>query len=318
MSDRKFDPAPQQNIPAGVLWMILTNCLFVAVSVSVRYAGSGLPATQAAFLRYLFGAVLMIFVLRRLVSTPPHPRDLKVFAARGIVHGLAVLLWFYAIAHIPIGEVTALIHSTPLFVTIGAALFLGEKLHFHRIGAVVLGFIGTLIILRPGFSALQIGQWAGLGAAPLFALSFLIAKKMSGKYDALTNVALLSFFCTMILAPVAFLNWQSPSLHEVMILLLTAILATAAHYAMMQAFKYAPITVTQPLVFVQLIFAALAGYLFFAEPFDPFILLGGFVIVIAASYLVRREVQSAKSEQIAHSLVPVEKAKKANESVRLK
>ena len=149
----------QDRALVGIGWMLLTTVLFVCVTGIVRHLGSDIPAVEAAFIRYAIGLALVLPALRPLLRHWPRAALMKVFVARGIVHGVAVMLWFYAMARIPIAEVTALGYTSPIFVTLGAAYFFGERLHIRRIMAVVIGFIGAMIILRPGFQEKGLSLW---------------------------------------------------------------------------------------------------------------------------------------------------------------
>ncbi len=294
--------AAGNNISAGVGWMLLTTLLFVCVTAIVRYLGSDIPASQAAFIRYLVGCLLVMPTLLSLARARPSSGAMKLFAVRGVVHGIAVTLWFYAMARIPIAEVTAIGYTAPIFVTIGAWVFFGERLHVRRISAVAIGLLGALIILRPGFQAVQIGALAQLAAAPLFAASFLIAKQLTREASAGVIVGMLSIFCTLTLLPGAIVNWRDPTLEEVAWLSLTAVFATAGHYTLTRAIHAAPLTVTQPLGFLQLVWAALLGMLAFGEPLDPFVFVGGGVIVAAATFISHREMQASRRAQTPTSL----------------
>ncbi len=276
--------------------MILTGLLFVTVTGIVRHLGSQLPAVEAAFLRYAIGLILISPAFLRLRHHRPSTANMKFYAGRGLVHGIAVMLWFYAMARIPIAEVTAIGYISPIFVTLGAAFFLKEKVQFRRLMGVGVGFIGALIILRPGFETINLGQLAQLAAAPLFATSFLMAKKMTDKTDPAIIVAMLTLFCTLVLLPGAILQWRTPGIDELMWLTLTAIVATTGHYTLTQAFKAAPITVTQPIAFLQLVWAMLLGMFVFGEPLDFYVMLGGGIIVAAATYISHREAVIARKQ----------------------
>lgn len=280
-----------ENIPAGVAWMLLTGLLFVAVTGIVRYLGSDLPAAEGAFIRYAIGLLMispaLISVFRRKLSA----KTWTLYSSRGLVHGIAVSLWFYSMARIPVAEVTAIGYSSPIFVTIGAALFLGETLRMRRIIAVLIGLIGVLIILRPGFQEIGAGQMAQLIAAPLFAVSFLLAKKLTDEADSAEIVAMLSLGCTIVLLPMALADWRDPTWAEVGWLALTALCATAGHYTLTRAYACAPITVTQPITFLQIVWATILGVVAFGEPADIFITTGAAVIVGSAWYIARREMQ---------------------------
>ncbi|MBO0334096.1 DMT family transporter [Sneathiella sp. CAU 1612] len=281
----------------GIAWMILTSFLFVGMTGIVRHLGSDMPAIEAAFIRYLLGSLIILPMVIRHWPGMPSKRNTRLYILRGLVHGVGVMLWFYAMARIPIAEVTAIGYVAPIFVTLGAAIFLGEKLQFRRIGGVIAGFVGALIILRPGFQEIQLGQLAQLCAAPLFAVSFLIAKKLTGSQSSSMIVGMLSIGCTITLLPGAIIQWRTPTEHELAWLSLAAVIATMGHYTLTRAFQAAPITVTQPLGFLQLVWAAILGVLVFGEPLDPFVMIGGAVIIGAATYISHRELQVSRKAQ---------------------
>jgi drug/metabolite transporter (DMT)-like permease len=274
--------------------MLLTTVLFVSVTGIVRYLGSSIPAPEAAFIRYAIGLILVLPAFHPLLRNRPKPAAMKLFMTRGLVHGIAVSLWFYAMARIPIAEVTALGYTAPIFVTLGAAMFFGERLYFRRIMAVAMGFVGAMIVLRPGFQEVSSGQLAQLAAAPLFAMSFLLAKGLTRDFSAAAIVAMLSLFCTLTLLPGAILQWRDPTLEEVAWLGLTAVVATTGHYTLTRAFAAAPLTVTQPVGFLQLVWASALGILVFGEAVDPFVILGGGIVVAAVSYISHREAVAAR------------------------
>jgi drug/metabolite transporter (DMT)-like permease len=278
----------------GVGWMLVTGLLFVGVTGIVRHLGSDMPAIEAAFIRYAFGMVLMLPALRPLLRRPPGARQTGLFAARGVVHGLAVMLWFYAMARVPIAEVTAIGYTAPIYVTIGAALFLGESLQLRRVLAVAAAILGAIIILRPGMQEVSSGQLAQLCAAPLFATSFLMAKAFTSNEDPGVIVFMLSLFSTLTLLPGAIWQWRQPTPEEVGWLALTALIATAGHYTLTRAYEAAPITVTQPVQFLQLVWATLLGMAVFGEPLDAFVLIGGGIIVGSATYISHREAVLAR------------------------
>lgn len=294
MTDSAAPQPRPANIPAAIFWAVLTTLLFACVTGVVRYLGTDIPAAQAAFLRYVIGLAMILPLMYPLLRKPPSAKSMKIFAARGLFHGIGVILWFYAMARIPIAEVTALGYTAPIFVTIGAALFLGEKVAFRRLAAVGVGLLGAIIILRPGFQEISIGQLAQLCAAPLFAGSFLMAKKLTDQDDPAVIVGMLSVFCTLVLAPFALWQWVEPSWNEVGWLALTALIATTGHYTMTRALRAAPITVTQPLNFLQLVWATAIGLAFFGEPLDPFVMAGGGIIIAAITFISHREAVVAR------------------------
>jgi len=270
--------------------------LFVGVTVAVRYLGTNMNPVQAAFIRYCFGIVLILPLLSRAGIMSLDRDRLEFHALRGLVHGGGVILWFLAMSRIPISEVTALGFTTPIFVTLGAAVFLSERLKPYRVAAVVLGFIGALLILRPGLRVIDIGALAQLGAAPLFACSYLMAKSATRREASSMIVVLLSVFCTLTLALPALLVWRTPTLDELLLLGLTALLATSGHYCMTRALEAAEVSAVQPFTFLQLVWATILGLILFDETPDVWIWIGGAVIVGSATWMAQQEVRSIRQQ----------------------
>lgn len=282
--------AQAQSRPVvGIFWMIFTGLMFVAVTAVVKHVGDDVPAAQAAFLRYVLGLVFLIPMIRPILAAHLTRRQKKLFWARGFVHTLAVILWFFAMARIPIAEVTAMNYLSPVYVSLGAALFLGERLPPRRLAAVIMALIGAIIILRPGIKEVEIGHIAMLGTAVFFAIGYLIAKQLSGEVSAAVVVGMLSITVTVGLAPFAWAVWVTPTLPQLGWLFLVACFATAGHYSMTLAFAAAPLTVTQPVTFLQLVWAVLLGAVVFGEAVDGWVIFGGAVIMASVSFITWRE-----------------------------
>ena len=285
----------------GILWMVITTILFVAVTASVRFLDGEVPAPQAAFMRYLIGTLLLTPALISLIKVKPSKPLMKKFLLRGVVHSIGVTLWFYAMSVMPVAEVTAIGFLTYIFVSIGACLFLNEKLHKHRLTAIVISFIGALIILRPGFKEIGNGQIGMLIATIVFTLSYLIAKIVSKERSSAEIVAMLSLFTTIFLIPTAIYSWEPLSIKALIVLTFTAVIATLGHITMTKAIKSAPMVVTQPILFLQLVWASMVGLFIFDENFDPFVILGGTVIMICVCYVSYREHKLGK--KITHDVL---------------
>ena len=273
----------------GIMWMVLTTILFVGVTATVRYLEGEVPAPQAAFLRYAIGTLLLTPSLITLIKVKPNKPLMNKFLLRGLVHSFGVTLWFYAMSVMPVAEVTAIGFLTYIFVSIGACIFLKEKLHKHRITAVIISFVGALIILRPGFKVIESGQFGMLMATVVFTASYLIAKIVSKERSSSEIVAMLSVFTTIFLIPSAIYSWEPISLEALLILAFTALIATIGHITMTQAIKAAPMVVTQPILFLQLVWASMVGLFLFDEQFDLYVIIGGTVIMVCVCYVSYRE-----------------------------
>ena len=282
------------NNVKGIGWMLLSGIMFIGVTGVVRYLGGEMHPIQAAFIRYAFGIVLVVPVMLRVGLYELLSARIRLHASRGLVHGIGVMLWFYAMSRLPIAEVTALGFTTPIFTAAGAMLILGERAKNYRVAGIVLGFIGTLIVLRPGLRIIDFGAVAMLIAAPLFACSLLMAKVATKTESSSVIVALLSVFCTLALLPLALVYWRTPTMEEWLLLLLAAVFATAGHYFLTRAFQSAELSALQPFSFLQLVWATLLGLVVFSEQPDLWLWLGAGVIVFSATWIGRQEVRSSR------------------------
>ena len=269
--------------------MVATGICFVAFASTVKALGDAVPAAQGAFLRFALVLPFALPMLPALRHSLPRGRDLRLFLLRAVLHTVAVIAWFYAMARIPIAEMTAINYLIPVYVTLGAALFLDERLAIRRLAAVAVAMFGALLILRPGFRELSSGHLAMLVTALGLGASYLIAKALSARYSSAVIVAYLSIFVTIALLPLALAEWVPLSLPQLGGYALCALFATVGHLCMTQAFRVAPVAVTQPVTFLQLVWASALGVLIFGEPLDGFVLVGGTVIVAAVSFIAWRE-----------------------------
>ncbi len=280
----------------GAAWMVLSGLVFVLVAILVRWLDDDLPSEQAVFIRYLFALVFLLPSLLKIQWRDISLATGRLYLLRGVFHSAAVILWFYAMANIPMSEVTAIGYTTPIYTAIGAVLIFGESFRLRRMLAIVAGFIGVLIILRPGFQEIALGSMAQAIAAPCFAISFLFTKQLTKTERIGDIMVMLTLACTIALAPLAFLNWHTPGWQDIVLLAAIALLATAGHYSVTRAISLAPLTVTQPMSFIQMIWALTFGYLIFDETPDAWVISGAVMIVAAISYMAHREVVIARRE----------------------
>ncbi|PWE28213.1 DMT family transporter [Pararhodobacter marinus] len=297
-------PEPRDQRPvAGVLYMLGAGLCFVALTAGVKVLGGTIPAAQSAFLRYALGLIFVLPAIGTLRRISLPSRVWWAFGWRGVVHSLAVLLWFFAMTRIPLAEVSAMGYLNPIWITIGAALFLGEGLKLRRIMAIIVAIAGAMVILRPGMRALDLGHFAMLATSLGFGISYLMAKPLSALAPPSIVVGMLSLTVTIGLAPFALAVWVPVSWEQLGLLFLIASVATGAHFLMTMAFVAAPITVTQPVTALQLVWAVALGAIFFGEPVDPYVVAGGVMVVAAVIFIALREHQLRLREK-SESVVP--------------
>lgn len=285
----------------GLLWVILSGFLFVVFIVIVRMVGTSLNPVQAAFLRYAISLILLLPMIYRLGVAVLRTRRPGRHALRGVIHAVGVLLWFYAIATIPIAEATALSYTNPIFVIIGASLFLGERPGTATIVAVVAAFAGVLLILRPGAVAPSPGVIALLCSAPLFACSSLLVKTLVREDSSVTIVLYLSFFATVTMLAPALLVWRTPSMAEVGLLAVAAVFATLSHIFLARGLKLVDISVAQPAEFLRLVWAAALGFVLFGETPGIWVWAGSLLVVASVTVAANLEVRRASARQSARS-----------------
>lgn len=287
----------------GIFWMVLSGLSFVTVNGVVRYLGTDLPVAQSAFLRFAFGVMLLLPVLPKLFRTKLPAQALRLFGWRGLMHSAAVLFWFYAMVRIPVAQVTAIGYLNPVLMILASAAFFGEALPLRKLLAVGVALLGALVVLRPGVQVLTLGHFSQIAASICFCGSYLFAKRLSGLVSASQVVAVLSLTVTAGLAPLAWWVWVPVTGAQLGWLALVALGATSGHYCMTRAFKAAPIAVTQPVTFLQLVWASLLGALVFHEAVDGFVLLGGAMIIAAISWVSWRDAtEAARAGRAGHGV----------------
>lgn len=290
---------PEARPGWGIFWMLVTGLCFVAVTATVKMVGDDVPAIQSGFLRYALGIVFLIPMLPAVRRAPLTRRLAGLFLTRGMFHAVAVSLWFFAMTRIPIADVTALNYLNPVYVILLAVIFLGERLGPFRIAAVVMALAGTFVIIRPGFREIDIGHLAMLVTAVAMAGSYFLAKLLSQRLPAEVVVFYLSIVVPVLLAPLAWFVWVPIAWSDFGWLFLCAFFATIGHYTMTLAFRAAPLAVTQPVAFLQLVWATLLGVFVFAEPVDAFVIMGGGMIIASVSFITWREASLARRKRLA-------------------
>ena len=287
----------KRNNTFGMLFMFGSGLCFVAVIGIVKNMDGVLPAPQASFIRYLIGLIFFIPFFLNFSKFRLGKNNFWRYLVRSIFHALGVVLWFYAMSKLPVAEVTAIGYVTPVFVTVGALIFFKEKISFWRVGAIVLAFLGILLILRPGFQSLVFGHAAQISATMFFAGSYLMVKNLTRTEGTIAIVAMMTLFVTVALLPLAAIVWVKPSINQIIALTFVACFATLGHLFMTSAVALAPLVVVQPVTFLQLVWATLLGVLFFNERVDFFVFTGGGLIIVSITIIAYRESFLSKKKE---------------------
>ena len=270
-----------------ILQLIVSCFLFSVLAALIKYNASFIHPTEQAFFRNLFGIFLLLpFVLRqnKLVNFKSNYRLLFL---RGFFGGITMILLFYAYTLIPLSQAMAISFSTPLFIYFGSIFFLEENINRQKTFYLLLGFVLTLIIIRPDLK-LQIGSIFAIISSITHAIAGLIVKKLSETENVLT----LMFSLVLIMTPITFLPslyvWDTPSNFFVFFLLfIIAATATLGNFFWTKAISLTTLTNLMPFDFSKLIFATILGVIFFEEKIDLITILCGTGIIICNSLIAK-------------------------------
>lgn len=276
----------------GMVWMVLGGLSFSFLNAIARELTLHLDVYQSQFLRYLFGLLVILPWVYKSGWRSYMPINLSGQFWRGGVHTLGLVLWFTALPKIPLADMTAIGFTGPIFIMIGAAWFLGEPMRKDRWIAATIGFAGVMVVVLPKMTG--DGGWYNLvmlASAPVFAASFLITKALTRYEKAGVIVLWQALTVTVLSLPMALPNWQAPTLMQWLGFAATGVLGTLAHYCLTRAFALADISATQSLRFLDLVWAAILGWLVFGDVPSQSTWLGAFVILWATVWIARRESQ---------------------------
>ena len=281
----------------GLALMMLATIGFVIMQTLIRVAGEEVHPFEVAFFRNIFGLIALAPIFMREGLAPLKTKRFKLHALRGSSQSFGMMAFFYGVTLIPFAEVTALSFSAPLFATLLALIFLGEKLRIRRITALIIGFIGMLMVVRPGFAEINLGTWLIIGSSITWGCSIAIIKSLSRTESSATMVTYQGLFLLPFTFAAAMTVWVWPTWEQALLMALIGLIGTGSHLLFAQSFKYADATAILPLDFTRMIWASIIGYLIWMEIPDAWAWAGGTVIFASATYIAYREAKMKKAEE---------------------
>lgn len=305
MSESVPPPARQPvNNRLAALWLLASAVMFTFTGVLVKTLGETLHPFEISLFRGLVALAVILPIFSRTggLRAGMKTQIPLLQMTRGVVGSLAMFLGFYAIVALPLADAQAISFSRNLFLVPLAAFILSEAIGPRRAIAATVGFIGVLIMLRPGFGASDAGLVLSLGAAAALGHAFLVALatvlvNIASRYDgSVTLMFYTNIVSVTLIAIPTFFVWQTPNMSELMMLVAMGVLATASHNCFIRAFAMGEASVIAPVDYSRLIFAALAGWLVFASVPDIYTIIGASIIVASSFYIVRRESGLQKGE----------------------
>ncbi len=273
----------------GVLWMSGAVLSFSTMAVAARELLAHMGPFQILFVRSLVMMAIVLVIVAQAKDAVTSTRRLPLHVFRNVIHFGGQYCWVFAIGALPLATVFAIEFTMPVWTAVLAALILKERLTRKRLVMLVLGLLGVLIILRPGFGFFHPATLVALAASLLYAGNMITTKQLSSTDSPLAVL----FWMSVVQAPLSLLaaipGWVSPPISQLPWMILMGVGSYTAHYCMTRAFKLADATVAVPIDFVRLPLIAVVGALFYNEAFDPLIIVGATVIFAGTYYSLSRE-----------------------------
>ncbi len=286
-----------------MLWMVAAGVLFIVLNTIMKRLASQFDPWMVGLLRYAIGAAVIAAPALRLGARTLWPRAPRLQFVRGLFHAGGMMLWFAALPSVGLTELTAIAFSGPIFICLGAVLFLGERMTGARWAAVLVGFGGVLLVVKPwaggGFAGVSPGILLMLASAPVFAGSYLVAKALAGRERSEVIVLWQHLWVVALLAPLALPRWTPPDALQWTLLVVCGFFGAGGHYCMMRAFRVADISAVQTVKFLELVWAVILGFLVFGSVPAGATVLGGAVILASTLLLARHESRTVRPQETA-------------------
>lgn len=284
-------PLPHAVRPVrGIFWMCTSALASSSMNGLIRETSADIHPFEIAFFRNLFGlAALMPMLLRGGIRATLRTSHLPLHLWRSVLNAFAMLAFFYAVTITPLATVAALAFTAPLFAAVLAIPILGERPGWRRWIGLLAGFLGALVIVRPGLGDVSFGMLLVLLSSATWAGALILIKILARTDTSLTITVYAGMFLTPITAIAAAFFWTTPAPGHWLLLICIGMLGSLTQWSVAQAFHEAEATVVLPFDFTKLLWATVIGYLFFSEVPDPLTLLGGCIILASVSYVAYRE-----------------------------
>ena len=269
--------------------MILATLLFSIMHASIKHISSEIHPFEVAFFRNLFGLVVIAPWFIKYGIKPLITNRIKLHFLRSVFNVIAMLTFFYALSVSPLAEVASLSFTAPLFATLLAIIFLGEKIGIRRSAAIIIGFIGAAIIVNPDYKTINIGHMCVLISASIWSVSLIFIKILGKTESSVTITSYMVLFMIPLSAIAASFYWIMPSLNDLLVLAIIGITGTYAQMLLAQALKEEDTVVIMPFDFLKLVWAVLIGYLIFSEVPQVNTWIGSIIIFSSTLYVAYRE-----------------------------
>ncbi len=288
-------PDLQSSVSRGIALMILAILLFTAMDATAKGLIARYPAPQVIWARFAGQLLIVLLILRWRVGPLLRTRFPGFHLARSLFQFGATGLFFLSLSHVGLAEATALTDINPVLITLGAAVFLGEKLGPRRLGGVVVALIGALIIIRPGAGVFSPWALLPLGAAVFYTGNALITRYIGAQESVWTSMLYASLFGTLAGSFALPFVWIPIPASDLLIFALVGALGTGAQLCIIRSFSIAEASIVAPFAYLGIVFATGWGIVLYDQWPDRWTVIGALVIVAAGLYVWHRETQAART-----------------------
>ena len=273
-----------KNVPLGIFWGVF-SCFCSGIMVNmVKHVSVGMSTVEIIFFRNVFAFLMFMPIIAYTGFATFRTRKIKTHILRSTTGLISMLIFFFAISKMNISVVTAMSFTAPLFTAILAAYIFKDKMNIHQMFALFVGFVGVLIVARPGTESFNPISFLVLISAVFWALSSIIIKKLSETEKPIVTTFYMTFFMIIFSAPMALYNFKQPDLEQYFWVFGIALTSNFLQYGLSKSLTYADLSVLLPFDFTRLIFGATIAYFMFGEKMDVNAGLGSIIIVAAAFY----------------------------------
>ena len=283
------EPLHAQSAIRGIVWMALAAVFFSIVFGLVRHISESINAFEQTFFRHIFGILILAPFIIRGGRASLRTGQLKLNIFRNLIGNGGTTLSFLSVTMISLTDSLTLHFTMPIFAILFALIILKERVGSHRWVAMVLGFFGVLVVLRPGFHDLNPGMLAALAAATCFGLSDVLLRKLS-RTDMTLSIVFYSFIFQLPFSlPLALTNWVTPTPMELLWLAAMGAMSFGAQWSLSRAYILADASVVSPVLFIRLPIVSVIGLVFFGQVTDMWTWIGAAIIFGSTYYAARRE-----------------------------
>ncbi|MBM3546465.1 MAG: DMT family transporter [Alphaproteobacteria bacterium] len=292
--------ASAQSPLRGIAFMVLSVAIFCLMDVLVKLLAQTYHPFQVAFFRSLFALVpIGVMVAASGGMSVLKTRRFIGHAARSVVGIAALLMFFYSFAHMKLADVVAIGFAGPLFITALSVPLLGEQVGWRRWSAVVVGFLGVMLVVNPGSGVFDPVAFIALGAALFYSFAVIVIRKLSVTESNSAIVFYFSIAATTVCGAMMPFLWITPTFEHLALLVLTGLLGGSAQYIMVEAFRWAQVSVLAPFEYTAIFFSLGFGYFLFGESASATMLAGVAIIAASGLYILHRETVRAGRAAVA-------------------